>query len=97
MLQSNIVSYIKMRDKNTMEEIENDQCLCEADAYILEIGYQLYLQKTPLDVALEKVKETELVPVGEDGFACIKCGIAYQGKTPPEINYCPNCGKKVKH
>jgi len=39
---------------------------------------------------------TDLVPVGENGFACVKCGMAYEGKRPPEINYCPNCGVKVK-
>lgn len=96
MLKSNIVSYIKMREKKTMEEIEKAQRLSEADVYILEIGYQLYLQKRPLDIVLEASKETTLVPVGNDGFTCVNCGMAYQGKTPPEINYCPNCGRKVK-
>jgi len=56
MLKSNIVSYIRLRDKMTMEEIEKDQALCEADVYILEIGYQLYLKKISLDVVLEQIK-----------------------------------------
>jgi len=56
MLKSNIVSYIKLRDNMNMKEIEKDQALCEADVYILEIGYQLYLKKISLDVILEDIK-----------------------------------------
>lgn len=39
---------------------------------------------------------TSLVPAGENGFACTKCGLAYHGKTSPGINYCPGCGRKVE-
>lgn len=56
MLQCNIVSYIKMREMMTMEEVENDQGLAEADGYILEIGYQCYKQKIPIDNVLKFIK-----------------------------------------
>lgn len=53
MLASNITSYIKMRKTKTMEEIQKDQCISEADVYILEIGYQYYLKKISLNKALK--------------------------------------------
>lgn len=56
MLKSNIQQYIRLRDKMTMEEIEKDQGITEADSYILEIGYQIYLERMSLDVALERLK-----------------------------------------
>lgn len=56
MLGNNILQYIKLREKMTMEEIEKNQQICEADAYILEIGYHFYLERMSLDVALEKIK-----------------------------------------
>jgi hypothetical protein len=57
MLKGNIVSYIKQRATKSMEEIKIENLICEADAYILEIGYQCYLKKLSLDVCLEKVKQ----------------------------------------
>jgi hypothetical protein len=56
MLKSNIQQYIRLRGKMTRREIELDQRITEADSYILEIGYQIYLERMSLDVALERLR-----------------------------------------
>lgn len=56
MLKSNIQQYIRLREKKTRKEIELDQNITEADSYILEIGYQIYLERMSLDVALERIR-----------------------------------------
>lgn len=56
MLKSNIQQYIRLREKMTRREIELNQGITEADSYILEIGYQIYLERMSLDVALERIR-----------------------------------------
>lgn len=50
--------YLKMRNNGkTPEEIQRDEALSEGTVYTLELGYQCYLKRLPLDKAIEIIKE----------------------------------------
>lgn len=50
-------TYLKHRDKgNTLEEIKQEHALSDATVYTLELGYQCYLKKLPLDRAIEIIQ-----------------------------------------
>ncbi|MEM5028948.1 hypothetical protein WKH33_08010 [Priestia sp. WB3] len=49
--------YLKMRNNGkTLEEIQQDKALSEATVYTLELGYQCFLKRLPLDKAIEIIK-----------------------------------------
>jgi hypothetical protein len=52
-----IEKYLKMRDNGkSLEDIQKENFLSEGTAYTLELGYQCYLKKLPLDKAIEIIK-----------------------------------------
>ncbi|MBW3699378.1 hypothetical protein C2U27_03700 [Bacillus aerophilus] len=52
--------YLKMRNNGkTLEEIQRDEALSEDTVYTLELRYQCYLKRIPLDKAIEIIKEVE--------------------------------------
>ena len=55
-----IEKYLKMRDSGkTLEDIQKENCLSEGTVYTLELGYQCYLKKLPLDKAIKIIKSYE--------------------------------------
>lgn len=53
-----IEKYLKMRDKGlSLENVMWEHSLSEATAYTLELGYQCYLKKLPLDMAIKLIQE----------------------------------------
>lgn len=55
-----IEKYLKMRDSGkTLEDIQKESCLSEGTVYTLELGYQCYLKKLPLDKAIQIIKNHE--------------------------------------
>ncbi|MFF5994827.1 hypothetical protein AAGS61_08690 [Lysinibacillus sp. KU-BSD001] len=54
-----IEQYLMERDSGrTLEEIQADYLFSEATVWTLELGYQCYLKKMPLDEAVNLVKNT---------------------------------------
>lgn len=52
-----IEKYLKLRDKGLeLEEIKYEYSLSEGTTYTLELGYQCYLKRLPLDEAIEIIK-----------------------------------------
>lgn len=48
-----IEKYLKLRNKGkSLEGIQDEYCLSEGTAYTLELGYQCYLKKMPLNDAI---------------------------------------------
>lgn len=55
-----IEEYINHRDNGqSLEEIQNDKLLSEATILTLELGYQCYLRKLPLDKAISIIKNID--------------------------------------
>lgn len=54
-----IEQYIKRRDNGqSLVEIQKDKLLSEASIWSLELGYQCYLLKLPLDEAISIIKNS---------------------------------------
>ncbi len=52
-----IEEYLKRRDSGqSLEEIQKEKLLSEATVWTLELGYQCYLRKLPLDKAVSIIK-----------------------------------------
>jgi hypothetical protein len=52
-----IEKYLKMRnDGKSLEEIQKENYLSEGTVYTLELGYQCYLKRLPLDKAIEIIQ-----------------------------------------
>lgn len=52
-----IEKYLKMRNSGkSLEDIQKENSLSEGTVYTLELGYQCYLIKLPLDKAIELIK-----------------------------------------
>lgn len=52
-----IEQYIKRRDNGqSLVEIQKDKLLSEATIWTLELGYQCYLRKLPLDEAVSIIE-----------------------------------------
>ncbi|MEK4247124.1 hypothetical protein MKZ20_17645 [Psychrobacillus sp. FSL K6-2684] len=52
-----IETYLRMRDNGkAIEEIQKEEYLSEGTVYTLELGYQCYLKKLPLDKAIEIIR-----------------------------------------
>ena len=52
-----IEKYLKMRNNGmSLEDIQNEKYLSEGTVYTLELGYQCYLKRLPLDKAIEIIK-----------------------------------------
>lgn len=50
--------YIQLRDNGqSLEAIREEEELSEATVWTLELGYQCYLRKLPLDQAIDIIKE----------------------------------------
>ncbi|WP_255233891.1 hypothetical protein [Bacillus altitudinis] len=59
-MKMTIEVYLKMRNNGkTLEEIQRDEALSEDTVYTLELRYQCYLKRIPLDKAIEIIKEVE--------------------------------------
>ena len=51
--------YLKMRNSGKrLEEIQDEKSLSGATVYTLELGYQCYLKKLPLDKAIEIIQKS---------------------------------------
>ena len=51
--------YLKKRDAGrSLEEIQSEHALSEGTVYTLELGYQCYLKKLPLDKAITIIQNT---------------------------------------
>ena len=51
-----IEKYLKLRDNGrSLEGIQYEHSLSEGTVYTLELGYQCYLKKLPLDEAIDLV------------------------------------------
>jgi len=58
-----IEQYLKLRDKgNTLDQIQKNHYLSEGTVWTLELGYQCYLKKLPLDKAVKIIKEHNEIP-----------------------------------
>ena len=56
-MKMTIEVYLKMRNNGkTLSEIQQEKALSEGTVYTLELGYQCYLKRLPLDRAIEIVK-----------------------------------------
>jgi len=52
-----IERYLKMRNEGkSLIEIQKENHLSEGTVYTLELGYQCYLKKLPLDKAIEIIR-----------------------------------------
>ena len=52
--------YLKMRNNGkTLEEIQQNKALSDGTVYTLELGYQCYLKRLPLDKAIGIIKEVK--------------------------------------
>ncbi|MEN2464932.1 hypothetical protein [Ornithinibacillus sp. JPR2-1] len=52
-----IEKYLKMRERGkSIEEIQSENHLSEGTVYTLELGYQCYLKKIPLDKAIKVIQ-----------------------------------------
>lgn len=52
-----IERYLKMRNTGkSLNEIQKENSLSEGTVYTLELGYQCYLKKLPLDEAIEIIQ-----------------------------------------
>lgn len=50
--------YIKLRNiGKSLEQIQEEKHLSECTVYTLELGYQCYLKKLPLDKAIEIIQQ----------------------------------------
>lgn len=51
--------YIKKRNKDiSLQQIQKDAALSDGTVYTLELGYQCYLKKIPLDQAIKIIQAT---------------------------------------
>ncbi|UPI13221.1 hypothetical protein [Bacillus phage SBSphiJ6] len=52
-----IEQYLKYRKRgDSMEEVQDQHHLSEGTVYTLELAYQCYLKRIPLDAAIEIIK-----------------------------------------
>lgn len=57
-----IEEYLKRRDNGqTLEEIQEETLLSEGTVWTLELGYQCYLRKLPLDKAISIVQNVSFI------------------------------------